>query len=175
MLGLTIPASLVLACIVVVVAAAWDLKTRTIPNALTYGALILGLATALVAGSFGSSLLGVAVAGGSGLVLYALRAMGGGDVKLLAAIGSLLGYPLTMDLLFFSVLFGGAWAIFALCWQGAMLRTLKELWLLVRSLIYPKIPLFVPAQGVHIAGGAVIAAATLWITVSMAVGASALV
>lgn len=163
LIGTTAYLSLLLACVVAVIAGFQDLRTWKISNTLTYGAFALGCAIALATGTLGSALGGAAIAGGSGLILYIFRAMGGGDVKLLAAIGSLLGYPLSLEMLFFGVLFGGAWSIFALCLHGRMLQTLKELWLLVRSLIYPRVPLFVPAQGVHVAGGVVIAAATLWV------------
>ena len=166
LIGTTVYLSLVLACVVAAIAGYQDLKTRTISNALTYSALALGCAIALATGTLGSALGGAAIAGGSGLLLYLCRAMGGGDVKLLAAVGSLLGYSLSLEMLFYGVLFGGAWSIFALCMKGVMLQTLKEMWLLIRSLIYPMVPLFVPAQGAHVAGGVVIAAATLWVVVS---------
>ena len=170
LIGATAYLSLVLACVVAVIAGFQDFRTWKIPNTLTYGAFALGCVIALLSGTLGSALGGAAFAGGCGLILYVFRAMGGGDVKLLVAMGSLLGYPLSLEMLFFGVLFGGAWSIFALCMHGRMLQTLKELWLLARSLVYPKVPVFVPAQGVHVAGGVVIAAATLWVVLPAIAG-----
>ena len=138
-----------------------------IPNTLTYGGLAAAAVIAIVQGTVAASLTGFLVAGGCAFALYLVRAMAGGDVKLLAALGALLGYPLSLDLLFFGVLFGGAWSIFVLAMKGMLLATLRDIWLLIRSLLYPQVPLFVPAEGVHVAGGAVIAAATVWIALSV--------
>ena len=161
--------ALLLACLVATVAAAWDLKSRTIPNWLTYSALAAGIILAGLQGALVSSLAGTLIAGGCGVVLYLFRSMGGGDVKLLAALGSLLGQQLAWELLFFGLLFGGVWSIYVLCVTGNILQTLKGLWNAARSMIYPKVPVFIPAQDIHIAGGAVIAAAVFWITVSVMV------
>ena len=75
-------------------AAAIDVRTRRIPNWLTAATAAGGIALALAgcgAVGPGFSLLGVMV----GLLLLAvpfgLRLMGGGDVKLLAAVGAWLG------------------------------------------------------------------------------------
>jgi prepilin peptidase CpaA len=75
-------------------ATAIDLRTRRVPNALTVGTGVFGLAlAAMQAGDIG---IGAALAGGLiGLALmlpgYVFGATGGGDVKLLAAFGTLLG------------------------------------------------------------------------------------
>src|SRR5262245_14130751 len=81
-------------------AAVWDWKTGSIPNGLTLGALIaapfthlaigwsqMNLQAGLYRGCF--SLLGALLCALIPLLLYRLSAMGGGDVKLLAAIGAL--------------------------------------------------------------------------------------
>jgi len=72
--------------------AAWmDWATSRIPNWLT----VMGLAAALLlralAGSVVHGLEGCAVAFGVALILYALGAVGGGDVKLLVGVGAFLG------------------------------------------------------------------------------------
>ena len=71
-----------------------DMRTRRIPNALTFGLAAFGLilAVAQVSGvSVMAALAGLAV----GLVLmmpgHVIGATGGGDVKLMAAFGTLLG------------------------------------------------------------------------------------
>src|SRR3954447_20758819 len=71
--------------------AAWvDLRRRRIPNWLTAAILVAGFTQSLLPVHFASP--GAAVAGfgagfGVGLVMFVLRAFGGGDVKLLAALG----------------------------------------------------------------------------------------
>ncbi len=71
-----------------------DLRTRRIPNALTLGAAVVALA--FHAATAGAS--GLAVSAGGWLLgaalffpIFALRGMGAGDVKLLAAVGAWLG------------------------------------------------------------------------------------
>jgi len=71
-----------------------DLRTRRIPNVLTFsaaaGALLFHLATGGWSAA-GSSLAGLFLGALLFFPMFALRGMGAGDVKLLAAIGAWLG------------------------------------------------------------------------------------
>jgi prepilin peptidase CpaA len=83
-----------LACLIL--AAAIDIRTRRIPNWLTVGLILTGFARAFVLwGGAGCahSFFGLLAGAGPGLVLFALGALGGGDVKLLAGIGVWVGAP----------------------------------------------------------------------------------
>ena len=110
-------------CTVVCSAAAWvDLATRRIPNVLTYPAIALGLGlnavaaplleasnaeTALVwLGSPGprQGLLGFGLCAAIGVISFIARGLGGGDVKLLGAVGALLGLDLVLVVLFNTLL-----------------------------------------------------------------------
>ena len=75
--------------------AAWiDHRTGLIPNRLTASALILGLGLGLASDGGSGLLLAMAGIFATALVpllLFRFRAMGGGDVKLFAALGALLG------------------------------------------------------------------------------------
>jgi prepilin peptidase CpaA len=97
-------------CCLVLVALATisDVAWRKIPNTLTLGGLLVGLvlhaATGFVAGGangavhgFGRALVGVAVCAIIPVLSFARRELGGGDVKLFAAIGALLGPVLGFD------------------------------------------------------------------------------
>jgi prepilin peptidase CpaA len=80
--------------VLLVVAAVIDARHRRIPNWLSLGLLLAGLARAMIFGSSGAvehALLGVLVGGAIPLVLFAISALGGGDVKLLAAVGAWIG------------------------------------------------------------------------------------
>jgi prepilin peptidase CpaA len=75
-------------------AAVIDARQRRIPNWLTFGLMLSGLGRAAAGGGTAGlehSLLGLLAGGALPLILYAISALGGGDVKLLAAIGAWLG------------------------------------------------------------------------------------
>ena len=71
-----------------------DVRTRRIPNWLNALIIVTGLTNAVVFGSpatLPQSLLGFLVGFGILVIPFALGAMGGGDVKMLAGIGAWLG------------------------------------------------------------------------------------
>lgn len=95
---------------VVVAGAAVDVATRRIPNRITVPAavLILGLQAWFYGLSgLGDSLLGLAGALVFFLIPYALRMLGGGDVKLMAVAGAGLGPSALVSLALFTSLAGG--------------------------------------------------------------------
>jgi prepilin peptidase CpaA len=75
-----------------VTVAVGDAWWRKIPRSLTVAGLLAGLAYHAFYGGFWSSLLTAGMAFILGLGLYELRAIGGGDVKLVAAMGAILGF-----------------------------------------------------------------------------------
>jgi prepilin peptidase CpaA len=99
--------------------AGFDIATRRIPNILTVPAIVFGLA--LHAGMGGwrqSATAAVAglVCGLIFLVFHVAGGMGGGDVKLMAAVGCCSGLWLMAPLLLWTSLAGGVLAIgLALC------------------------------------------------------------
>ncbi|HWB52869.1 MAG TPA: A24 family peptidase [Tepidisphaeraceae bacterium] len=75
-----------------VLASVQDWRRRRIANLLTIPLLLAGVARSLIGGvGMEESLLGIAVGFGLMFVLFAMRAVGGGDVKLLAAVGAWVG------------------------------------------------------------------------------------
>jgi len=100
----------IVAITVALVAVAFDLATRRIPNVLTFGAALAGIAGhAYVAGwsgaggSFAGWLVGVAMF----FPVFALGGMGAGDVKLLGGIGAWLGPSAVVWVGLFSGIAGG--------------------------------------------------------------------
>src|SRR5438270_12717349 len=76
------------------IAAGIDWRERRIPNWLTMVMALSGIATSFLAGhvaSPGQAMLGMLVGFAIPFVLFAMGALGGGDVKLLAGAGAWLG------------------------------------------------------------------------------------
>jgi len=104
------------ALIVAIVGAAKDLHGRRIPNLLTYSGLLSGLAVRLVVAGWPGlkgGTAGVVLAGGVFFVLFALGSVGGGDVKLMAAVGAWAGVAQVVTILLAASIIGGVMA--AIC------------------------------------------------------------
>ncbi|PLT44970.1 Type IV prepilin peptidase TadV/CpaA [Paenibacillus pasadenensis] len=87
-----------------------DIRTMRIPNALTGGFFVAGLlahAAAEGGAGLGQSALGAAAGFIPLALLYLLRGIGAGDVKLFAAIGAWTGAAAVLELLLYSMLAGG--------------------------------------------------------------------
>jgi len=111
------------------IAAVTDLKTGRIPNWLTLGALggapVLWLV--LEGGSTraaGMSLVGAFACALMPAIYFARGKMGGGDVKLLAALGALLGPVLGLHCEFFAFAFSALFVPAKLAWEGRLFRVL---------------------------------------------------
>src|SRR6266568_3093330 len=88
---------------VAVTAAVVDVQQHRIPNWLTYPSMIAGLVLQTAFHGLGGllhSVEGGLLFGGIFLLFYLVRAMGAGDVKLAAALGSIVGVSATLPVLF---------------------------------------------------------------------------
>jgi prepilin peptidase CpaA len=112
----------------IVIAAVYDILYRRIPNWLTSGGVLAGVAlnSFLYRGWLGLrlSLLGLAVGFGAYFVLYSLRAMGAGDVKLMAAIGALVGMRDWFGIFMITAVIGGVAGLAMVAMRGRMKKTL---------------------------------------------------
>lgn len=124
---------LVLAAVAATIAVASDLRSRRIPNWLTLATFILGVVVNAYLAGWGGA-LGAVFGAGVGLVLllpfYAIHAMGAGDVKLLAALGAVLGLPAILTVAVYGALVGGVMSALILGRRGRLLLTLHELFVL---------------------------------------------
>ena len=110
-----------LLCAILAVAVYTDIRTHRISNTLSLLGLVAGLALQFLGhGLQGvtSGLLGAGVGLGCFAPFYLLRAMGAGDVKLLAAVGAVLGPQGAFFAALFSLLAGGLGAIGYVLWRG---------------------------------------------------------
>lgn len=145
------------------IAAAWqDMRTLHIGNGLSISiaALFVGWAViGLIAGSYTLQAFGLSIACGAGLfaigvAAFAAGIIGGGDVKLLAAVGLFAGPAGILDLLLVTALAGGLLGIAALAGVPIGLVSTQGEAVLRRRLPY----------------GPAIAAGGLWVASRLAVG-----
>lgn len=116
------------------VAAAWaDVKSRRIPNELVFGGMAVALAYGAIApaGNLPGALAGLAVGLALLLPFHLLRAMGAGDVKLMAMAGAFLGFPDALFAVLATFLAGGAMAVAVALRNGSLRRMLANLSLMV--------------------------------------------
>ncbi|HVF87976.1 MAG TPA: A24 family peptidase [Pyrinomonadaceae bacterium] len=154
MSGTLIIATSALLAPLAVIISYYDVRYRRIPNVLVLAALISGLAiNAIIGGVSGllTSLGGCALAFGLMLLLHIFGAMGAGDVKLFAAIGSVLGAGLILPTFLVVALTGGALAIYSMLRAGTVSTTMfRVLQIFVGMLPGWEMPRFaVPADKRH--------------------------
>jgi len=122
------------AVLVALVGAVTDVRSARIPNKLTYAALLAALSlrsTLLGLSGLKSGAIGMLVAGGLFLVLFALGAMGGGDMKLMAAVGAWVGSTQVTTLILAAAIAGGVLALGRIIFRNIMGETLRNTILLI--------------------------------------------
>jgi prepilin peptidase CpaA len=116
-------------------AAVYDVRYRRIPNWLTVSGVVLGLAlnSFLYQGTstapFGFAglffaLKGLGLAFAVYVFLYALRAMGAGDVKLMAAVGAIVGWENWFGIFVVTAVIGGIMSLILVVVRGRLQKTL---------------------------------------------------
>jgi len=118
------------------VAAAWDWRSRKIPNWLTIPGLVAGITLhAVLAGWPGVSfaLKGAGLALLMLLPLVMLRAFGAGDWKLMGAVGAFLGWKLFLFVLVGSIFASGLMAVVQMYRVGRVGETLRNMVTLVKG------------------------------------------
>jgi len=123
--------------VMVTTAAVYDFRFRRIPNWLVLAGLVAGFGlnsglgrTAglrLAAGGFG-------LAFGVYLLLYLIRAMGAGDVKLMGAVGSFVGAANWFPIFLLTAVLGGMSALILVLAAGRLRRTLWNVGYIVGEL-----------------------------------------
>jgi prepilin peptidase CpaA len=116
--------------------AAIDLRSRRVPNWLTLGIAVAGLTLAATRVS-GLSLAGAVAGLALGLAVmlpgHLIGATGAGDVKLLAAFGTMLGPKATVLAFLYAALAGGVLAVLVAMQRRTLDVTLARTAVLVRS------------------------------------------
>ena len=134
---------LLLVSAVILIGAITDLRTRKIPNWLTLGSVPVGLVLGFVFGGVGGlavSFMAMLLALVIYFPLYALRAMGAGDAKLMAAVATFIGPLMWLHLFFAASLIGGLVAILFTAAKGQFRNTLSKSVQILRHLAYFRAP-----------------------------------
>lgn len=135
----SMPEPVQLALLALALAAAFtDLRARRIPNWLTLAGITAGMGLNFWFESWSGlrhSLLGMALGAGLFLALYMTGGMGAGDVKLLAAVGSLVGPQPLLVIFVLTGIFGGVAALALLLARGRLGDGLRRTAGLTRALV----------------------------------------
>lgn len=121
-------ASNVLLLMLVSLSAAFDAKERRIPNKITFVGIVVGLLFNLITGGwigFLNSFLGLLAGIAIFFIPFAVGGMGAGDVKLMGAIGALMGWRFSMETAIYSALVGGVMVLVYLVYTRKMRDTLS--------------------------------------------------
>lgn len=158
-------------CVISAIAAISDVAAGKIYNWLTLPALVSGLGAAAYFGGW-SGLGDAALGAGFGLILYGwmfwLRVMGGGDVKLLMALGAWGGFAFVQEVAILGVLLGGVLALAWLGLHGRMAAFLRKMRRFLLTLFIKELELELPEldRKLTMPFGLPIAAAAVWSAVS---------
>jgi prepilin peptidase CpaA len=131
------------------IASVYDVRSGRIPNWLSLGALLVAPVAHFIHGAVahglagGLSALGWSLAGAATcalipLVCWFAGTFGGGDVKLLAAVGALCLPRLGMTIEFYATLIGALFGLGRLAWSGSLLGTLRRSLAMLVNPLLPK-------------------------------------
>ncbi|HBG47013.1 MAG TPA: prepilin peptidase [Deltaproteobacteria bacterium] len=160
---------------VLLFAAANDIRFRKIPNYLTYTSMASAIAYNTITYRLDGllfSLEGILL-GFSFLALpFLMGGMGAGDVKLLGAVGALLGPKGVLMAFLFTAIVGGAYSIALLAFRGLLAGTVSRYWVALKNLLLTGSLRFMPSPvkekdssfcyGVAIAVGTLLSVFTRW-------------
>lgn len=133
---------MVLVC-TVLAGGVFDLRYRRIPNWLNLSAICLGLAVNILLFELHGFVLALLGVGCSLLVyvpLYLLRGMGAGDVKLMAAIGAIVGPWNWFCIFLFTAVLGGIVSLLYVLFRRRLHQTLLNMTLVVTELARVRLP-----------------------------------
>lgn len=138
-----VPVIQVVLALVVLVAAIYDIRYRRIPNWLTLSSLLIGFGL----NWFLFEMSGLRMAAfGLGLAfliyfpLYLLRGMGAGDVKLMGAIGSIVGPANWFGIFVLSSILGGLIAVVLVVFKGRLRKTFANVGFMLKEMLSLRAP-----------------------------------
>ena len=153
-----------------IIAVVNDIRFQKIPNAMTYPAMIIGIAYHSVVNGlqgFLFSMEGIIVGIALLIAFYIMGGMGAGDVKFMGSIGAFLGPKAVFTVFIYAALIGGIYALAVLAHHGFLKAALKRYWTILRTYVLSGNFVYIPDSqeernlrlyyGIPIALGAVLA------------------
>ena len=155
---------------ILLIAVIWDIRVAKIPNAITFPSMVIGViyhgASHGLSGAW-LSIAGLLVGSAVFLPFYLLKGMGAGDIKLMGAVGALVGLKAVIPAIVFTALAGGIYVLVLIFFHPRALKglifgivpMLKTL-LITGQLILPS--LFEKGKKPQVRYGIAIAAGTMF-------------
>ena len=139
-----------------------DVRTRRIPNWLTGSIAGAGFGLAFGGGPVTPMRAAFGLAAGLLLMLpgHVIGATGAGDVKLMAAVGSVVGPGPVLQAFLYSAVAGGVLAIVVALWRGRLAATVRDASLLMTRPADARQTIEAPARANRFAYGPAIAVGT---------------
>lgn len=134
---------------VLIIAAIYDLLFHKIPNWLTYPTIFIGILYYIsIKGieGFLFSIGGVGVGIATLIIPYLLGGTGAGDVKLLGAVGGLLGPKGVFVAFILTSIVGGIYALILLISHGYFKDTIKRYGAMLKALVFTKRFIYIPSS-----------------------------
>jgi prepilin peptidase CpaA len=130
--------------LLVLLAVYSDIRWRKIPNCLTLPAIALGFFSNFLGNSWNGlvfAFLGLLLGTGLLVLPYLFGGMGGGDVKLMGALGAMLGSYAVLNIFLYTTLAGGAIGIVVAIANKSFVVILKKVWVLLKCIFLLRAPL----------------------------------
>ncbi|MEA1946071.1 MAG: prepilin peptidase [Thermodesulfobacteriota bacterium] len=135
---------------VLMVAAVIDIRVHKIPNLLTFPTMVLGLVYYGMTNGWNGllfSLGGLALGIALFFIIYLMGGMGAGDVKLMGAVGAIIGSKGILLTALFSALVGGVYAVIILLFNIQYLKDLiKRSYITIKSFVFTRQFIPIPAE-----------------------------
>jgi len=154
-----------------------DIRARRIPNWLTYGGLVAGLALRTILEGWrglGQGAAGILAGGGIFFLFYLVRGMGAGDVKLMAAVGAWIGVRQAVVVMIATAVAGGILGVVYMVFYRRVGSTVQNIAELIRFHLtsgirpHPEVNLGDPGS-IQVPYGLAIAMGTLYVFMSSAI------
>jgi prepilin peptidase CpaA len=129
--------------VIVVTAGIYDLRYRRIPNWLVLAGLVVGFglnAFLFELAGFANSAKGMGLALLIYFPLYLLRAMGAGDAKLMAAVGSIVGWGNWLAVFVLTAVIGGVMGLIVLLFAGRVRKTFWNIGWILSEVLHFRAP-----------------------------------